>query len=402
MGSVREGAEAMGEVETELGVANEEGVPAGVPAPANPLPNQMPGTPPGPPPKTPVEEPDAPGLPSVDAVAESHAAKKAKKARLEETQENLAQLTELVKEAMQGMKELKESVQLNNQQQQQLQSELDKLAAQMSGDSVSIRVIYNTLNEFQRSLTNGVWQLAGGKRDSQTSCKEVFLRMEDFMKQCATRLLESKNETRAQNAVTVTSVKEVTSAIRGLEQAIRAGTEQNAATAAPAVPAGPAAPAAPGTGTLPGAPAVEVNPPAPKAAPMGGGATVAPSTATATVGAPAVGTMNPPADAAMMPGYAAGPAMMYPTPPAGGPIFHAAGGHSSAPPSAPSAPRAGRIRVALRDGSVAARAVSPHGRLPTGVTPEWSNEYGLGTVTCGGYVYRVLPDSFLDGSVALN
>ena len=54
MGSVREGAEAMGAVETELGVVNEEGVPAGVPAPANPLPNQMPGTPPGPPPKTPV------------------------------------------------------------------------------------------------------------------------------------------------------------------------------------------------------------------------------------------------------------------------------------------------------------------------------------------------------------
>ena len=96
-----------------------------------------------------------------------------------------------------------------------------------------------------------------------------------------------------------------------------------------------------------------------------------------------------------MPGYASAPAMMYPPPPAGGPVSTAA--VATAP-----APRAGRIRVALRDGSVAARAVSPHGRLPTGVTPEWSNEYGLGTVTCGGYVYRVLPDSFLDGSVALN
>ena len=284
MGSVREGAEAMVEVENELGVANEEGVPAGVPAPANPLPNQMPGTPEGPPPKSPVEEPDASGVPSVDVLAESQS-KKAKKARLEETQENLAQLTELVKEAMQGMKELKESVQLNNQQQQQLQSELDKMAAQMSGDSVSIRVIYNTLNEFQRSLTNGVWQLAGGKRDSQTSCKEVFLRMEDFMKQCATRLLESKNETRAQNAVTVTSVKEVTNAIRNLEQAIRAGTEQSAAAAPPAVPAGTGATAAPATGTLPSPPAVEVNPPAPKAAPVTP-ATAMP-TGTESVAAPA-------------------------------------------------------------------------------------------------------------------
>ena len=146
----------MVEAANELGVANEEGVPAGVPAPANPLPpNQMPGTPEGPPPKSPVGEPDASGVPTVDvdALAESSA----KKARLEKTQENMEQLTEPVKEAMQGMKELKESVQLNNQQQQQLQSELDKMAAQMQGDSVSIRVIYNTLNEFQRSLTNGVW-----------------------------------------------------------------------------------------------------------------------------------------------------------------------------------------------------------------------------------------------------
>ena len=79
----------------------------------------------------------------------------------------------------------------------------------------------------------------------------------------------------------------------------------------------------------------------------------------------------------------------------GGPVFQAA-----AVPAP--AQRAGRIRVALRDGSVAARAVSPHGRLPTGVTSEWANEYGLGTVNCGGYVYRVLPDSYLEGSVALN
>ena len=321
MGSVREGAEAMAAAETELGVANEEGVPAGVPAPANPLPNQMPGTPPGPPPVTPPrgEGSDALGLPSTDAVEESQA-KKAKRARLVETQENVAQLTELVRETLTGMKEWQESVKLNNQQQQQLQADLYKLAAQMSSDSVSVRVIYNTLNEFQRSLTNGVWQLAGGKRDSQTSCKEVFLRMEDYLRQCATRLLESKNEIRAQNAVTVTSVKEVTSAVRGLEQAIRAGAEQNAATATPAAPA---APAAPGTGTVPGAPAVEVNPPAPKAAPM----VATPSTATATVGAPAtampaVGTVSRPADTGVMPGYgsAAAPAVMNPLPPAGGPV----------------------------------------------------------------------------------
>ena len=398
MGSVREGAEAMADAETELGVANEEGVPAGVPAPANPLPNQGPGTPPGPPPVTPPhgEGSDVPGLPSADAVEESKT-KKAKKARLEETQETVAQLTGLVQSTLTSMQELTETVKLSNQQQKELQAEIDQLAKQLNSDSVSVKVIYNSLNEFQRSLTNGVWQLSGGKRDSQTSCKEVLLHMEDFLRQCSLRLLESKNEVRAQHASTITSIKEVTSAVRALEQAIRAGTEQAAA---------PAAPAAPGTAAVPAAPAVEVNPggpAAPKAAPMVAAAMTAPSTATATMGAPAtaampaVGTVNRPADPGVMPGYgsASAPAVMNPPPPAGGPVFQ--------PPVATApAPRPGRIRVALRDGSVAARAVSPHGRLPTGVTPEWSNEYGLGTVTCGGYVYRVLPDSFLDGSVALN
>ena len=119
--------------------------------------------------------------------------------------------------------------------------------------------------------------------------------------------------------------------------------------------------------------------------------------APATPATPAVATVNAAADPTVMPGYgsAPAPAAMFPPPPMGGPVFQAA----AAP--AP-AQRAGRIRVALRDGSVAARAVSPHGRLPTGVTSEWANEYGLGTVNCGGYVYRVLPDSYLEGSVALN
>ena len=394
MGSVREGAEAMVEAANELGVANEEGVPAGVPAPANPLPpNQMPGTPEGPPPKSPVGEPDASGVPTVDvdAVAESPA-KKSKRGRLEETQENLATLTGLVKEAVKGMQELKESVQLNNQQQQQLQSELDKLAAQLGSDSVSTRVIYNTLNEFQRSLTNGVWQLAGGKRDSQTSCKEVLLRMEDFMKQCATRLLEQKNETRAQNAVVVTSVKEVTSAIRGLEAAIRAGTEQNAAAAAPAVPpAGPAAPAAPATGTLPAAPAVEVNPPAPKAAP----ATTAPPMSTGTEGVAAPVGPGYASAAVGTPGLSSGSTGTDAFPP---PMF-------TAPPPAgyrPPASRAGRLRIQGRDGTIMARAVSPHGRHPGSIDQSWSSEYGLGTVTFGGLVYRILPDAFLDGSLPMN
>ena len=177
--------------------------------------------------------------------------------------------------------------------------------------------------------------------------------------------------------------------MRALEQAIRAGTEQGQAAGG-----APAAPAAPAVETMRSAPP-------PKAAPTATAAMGTPAT-TAAMGTPAtpvtsaVTTATAAADTTVMPGYgsAPAPAAMFPPPPMGGPVFQAA---APAP-----AQRAGRLRVALRDGSVAARAVSPHGRLPTGVTPEWSNEYGLGTVNCGGYVYRVLPDSYLEGSVALN
>ena len=84
--------------------------------------------------------------------------------------------------------------------------------------------------------------------------------------------------------------------------------------------------------------------------------------------------------------------------PPSAPVFNAP------PPMAYQPPpnRAGRLRVSNRDGTLAARAASPQGRHPTAVTPEWANEYGLGTVNFGGSVYRVLPDSYLEGSIPLN
>ena len=408
MGSVREGSDAMADAvatpKAATPVLNAEAVPGGglpsadlLPAPGNPLPNMGPGTPMGTveamgaspsqqaatsPPASPKDE----ALEALDATAlpEPLGERKSKKQRLEETQETVAQLAGLVQSTLTGLKDLHETVTLTNQQQKELQAEIDQLAKQMNCDAVTAKVVYNSLSDFQRSLNNGVWQLSGGKRDSQCSVKEVLLHMEDYSKQTSLRLLESKNEVRAQHASTITSIKEVTSAVRALEQAIRAGTEQAAGTA-------PAAP------TVTATPAVEVStsgPPAPKAAPTPATAAMG---APATPATPAVGLASAAADPAVMPGYgsAPAPAAMFPPPPMGGPVFQAA----AAP--AP-AQRAGRIRVALRDGSVAARAVSPHGRLPTGVTSEWANEYGLGTVNCGGYVYRVLPDSYLEGSVALN
>ena len=72
---------------------------------------------------------------------------------------------------------------LSHQQQKELQAEVDQLAKQLNSDSVSVKVIYNSLNEFQRGLTNTAWQLSGGKRDSQVSLKEICLHLEDYCKQ---------------------------------------------------------------------------------------------------------------------------------------------------------------------------------------------------------------------------
>ena len=77
---------------------------------------------------------------------------------------------------------------------------------------------------------------------------------------------------------------------------------------------------------------------------------------------------------------------------------------SAPPPMAyqPPVNRAGRLRVTNRDGTLAARAVSPQGRPQSAVTAEWASEYGLGIVNFNGAVYRVLPDSYLEGSIPLN
>ena len=154
------------------------------------------------------------------------------------------------------------------------------------------------------------------------------------------------------------------------------------------------APAVGGTTAPPGAGATMGAPP-PKAAPAAPATMAAPATpatSAVTTATAADGAGIPPA-----PGYASsatGAAMFPPS----APVFNAP------PPMAYQPPpnRAGRLRVSNRDGTLAARAVSPQGRHPSAVTHEWASEYGLGTVNCGGLMYRVLPDSYLEGSIPLN
>ena len=409
MGSVRESSDAMAAPKAATPVVEGVPVPAvavpteavpGTPllpaAPGTPMPATGPGTPgmveatgPSPSQQAATTPPASPKDETLDVAAEPEplVERKSKKQRIEETQETVAQLAGLVQTTLEGMKSLHDTLKITNEQQQELRAEIDLLAKQMGSDAITAKVVYTSLADFQRTLNNATWQLSGKKQDSNVSLKEVMLHLEDYARQSSMRLLETKNEVRAQHASTITSIKEVTSAIRSLDTAIRLGTEQNQSLSSGAAMAPPGA----GAGAT-------MSAPPPKAAPAGA-ATMAtpatPATSAVTTATAAEATGIPPA-----PGYAssASVAAMFPPPPAGGPVFHA----TAPAPYQPPPHRAGRLRVSNRDGTVAARAVSPQGRHPSAVTHEWANEYSLGTVNCGGLVYRVLPDSYLEGSVPLN
>ena len=64
--------------------------------------------------------------------------------------------------------------------------------------------------------------------------------------------------------------------------------------------------------------------------------------------------------------------------------------------------QAGRLRIRNPDGTEVARAVSPTGRRGDQVSREWLEEFGMGTITHQGLLYRVIPDRYLGGSFALN
>ena len=213
------------------------------------------------------------------------------------------------------------------------------------------------------------------------------MHLEDYSRQISVRLMEAKNEQRAQHAVSITSLKEITAAIKSLDEAIRLGTEQNqmnpggcgAGTTPATAPGGTPAPG--GTGATMAAPPATGTP----ATPAGDGTGVPVAVPATTAG----GSLPPP------PGYGSSVAHGFPPP---APVF------TASPPMAyqPPANRAGRLRVTNRDGTLAARAVSPQGRPPSAVTADWVGEFGLGTVNFNGAVYRVLPDSYLEGSIPLN
>ena len=381
MGRVRESSDAMAAPKAAAPVVEGVPVPA-VAAPAVAVPEAVPGTPlrtaaPGTP--VPYTGPGTPGRAEVEATGpspsqqaattppaspkdetldvaaepETLVERKSKKQRLEETQETVAQLAGLVQNTLKGMKDLHDTLKINNEQQQELRAEIDGLAKQMGSDAITAKVVYTSLADFQRTLNNATWQLSGKKQDSNVSLKEVMIHLEDYARQSSMRLLETKNETRAQHASTITSIKEVTAAIKSLDTAIRLGTEQNQSLGSGAAPLGGGTVGHPGTGAT-------MSAPPPKAAPTAAAAMATPATPATS----AVTTATAAAEATGMPGYAssAAPAAMFPPPPTGGPVFHAT---APAPYQAPPH-RAGRLRVSNRDGTVAARAVAWNTGPPVG------------------------------------
>ena len=132
-----------------------------------------------------------------------------KKQKIEQTQEAVVQLTSLMKTTLEGLQSLHETLKLNTESQQLIKDEVEALAKQMGQDAITTKVVYSSLSEYQRTLTNAAWQLTGHKKESNVSIKEIVMHLEDYSRQISLRLLEAKNEARAQHASSITSLKEI-------------------------------------------------------------------------------------------------------------------------------------------------------------------------------------------------
>ena len=117
-----------------------------------------------------------------------------KKQRIEQTQEAVAQLAGLMKTTLEGMQALHGTLKMNTEQQQEMKAEIDALAKQMGSDAITAKVVYSSLSDYQRTLTNAAWQLTGHKKDSNVSLKEIMMHLEDYSRQTSLRLLEAKKK----------------------------------------------------------------------------------------------------------------------------------------------------------------------------------------------------------------
>ena len=224
------------------------------------------------------------------------------------------------------------------------------------------------------------WQVSGGRRLASPTLKEQCSNVIEQLKKVARGQEESKKESRAQSDLQVAHLKAIERAMLAMSNAFG-----NIAVVS----------------GNPGVAATTVPPAVPPAATPTTAAAAMPATA-----APAAVPTAPP----MMPGYASSvPAGMgTPVTPAVGmpaaPTFPPmpAFPHTSTAGGGVAYTQAGRLRVRNRDGTEMARAVSPNPRRAEQVSREWLEEFGMGTITHQGLLYRVIPDRYLGDSFALN
>lgn len=339
------------------------------------------------PPVTPEKEPGA---------EEEPVERASKRARVDEGKtemrailRNLKKITGALEKASGLLDETTSQIKQNN-------VEVEQLSKQMGLDQASCRWQLATLQTFTNKLESMEWQISGGKRLVAPTLKEQGSNLLKEMKQVSYLLDQNQKQSRAQSDLLISHLKSIERALGNMASSF---SQISIVTNAPGG-GGTTAPAVAPTGT----------PTVPAAAMPAGTPTV--PTATMPAAAATTAEATPP----LMPGYAA-----IPSAGGGTPITPGAPGVNVAPaPTAPTFPpvpafplgtppasgitqgQPGRLRIRSHDGTILARAVSPTGRRVEQVSREWLDEFGMGTITHQGLLYRVIPDSYLGNSVALN
>ena len=164
------------------------------------------------------------------------------RSRLGKTQDAVFEISQLVKVVLDGMSGLHDTVSQSTESQRLLREEVQELARKIGHDSVTSKFFLSSLTEYQKTLANVSWQLSGNRREANISVKELLQHLEDYGRDMSLKIMQHKDEQRAQHAVSVTHLKAIETAIKSLTEAIRLGSQQNVA-----------APAGGGTGTMPAA-----------------------------------------------------------------------------------------------------------------------------------------------------
>ena len=327
---------------------------------------------------------------------EETAERAAKRARMDEGKSSeFRSVIKNLKKLVNSLEKASGSLDETNGQMRQNNTDIENLSKQMGLDQANSRFMLSTLQTYTNKMESLEWQVSGGRRLASPTLKEQCSNVIEQLKKVARGQEESKKESRAQSDLQVAHLKAIERAMLAMSNAFGniAVVTANPGVAATAVP--PAAtPAATPTAAAPTA----ATPP------------VATATTAAAAMPAAAATAAVPTAPSMMPGYASSaPAGMgTPVTPAVGmpaaPTFPPmpAFPHTSTAGGGVAYTQAGRLRVRNRDGTEMARAVSPNPRRAEQVSREWLEEFGMGTITHQGLLYRVIPDRYLGDSFALN